>query len=320
MKIGILLINLGTPNAPTARAVRRYLREFLSDPRVIEVPRLIWWFILNGIILNIRPFKSAKLYQAIWTEQGSPLLIESQKQKEALQAALGEGFIVKLGMRYGSPSIQSALAELQKEGVQKIIALPLYPQYSAATTASTFDAIAQVFSKWRALPEFHFIRDYHQHPLYIEALAQQIRSFWTTHPKPDCLLFSFHGLPEKCVQKGDPYAKQCFKTAHLVAKALGLSELEWRVSFQSRVGFARWLQPYTSECLKEWGEHRLDTVHVTCPGFSADCLETLEEIAVQNREVFLSHGGKHFEYIPALNDSKNHIELLKRLVLSGTEA
>ena len=311
---GVLITNLGTPDAPTPAALRKYLAEFLSDPRVIETPRLLWWPILHGIILRVRPRRSARAYRKVWTEAGSPLLAISEKQCGAIRAELesdGDPSLhIELGMRYGNPSIRSALEKLQGYKVRKLIILPLYPQYSAATTASAFDAVAGVLKTWRHIPQLSMITGYHDHPGYIDALAESVRSHWAQSGRPDKLLFSFHGLPKSYVLAGDPYADECRATARLVARQLGLDENLWNISFQSRFGPREWLQPYTDKLLQEWSHRGIGNVQVICPGFAADCLETLEEIAIQNRDLFLSAGGKTFTYIPALNDSPAHITAL----------
>jgi len=317
--LGVLLINLGTPDAPTVPAVRRYLAEFLSDPRVIELPRTLWWPILHGIILRLRPRQSVRSYRGLWTEQGSPLLVIARRQAATLQERLDRHLPVPvrvaLGMRYGNPSIASALADLRDANARRILVLPLYPQYSATTTASGFDAVTAELSTWRWLPELHFVNQYHDEPGYIAALAQSIRAYWAEQGEPDRLLFSFHGIPRTYLLRGDPYGCQCRKTAHLTAEALALAPQHWQIAFQSRVGRKEWLQPYTEETLIAWGREGVKKVHVVCPGFAADCLETLEEIAVTNRDRFLAAGGKEFGYIPALNDRAEHLELLTALVL-----
>ena len=311
---GVLLTNLGTPDAPTPSALRKYLAQFLSDPRVIETPKWLWWFILHGVILRVRPRRSAKAYREVWTEAGSPLLAISEKQCGAVRAELekdaGSPVRVELGMRYGNPSIRSALEKLQAYNVRRLVVLPLYPQYSAATTASTFDAVAGVMKTWRHIPQVSMITSYHDNPGYIDALAESVRSHWAQSGKPDKLLFSFHGLPMSYVLAGDPYADECRATARLLARQLDLDEELWDVSFQSRFGPRKWLQPYTDKLLQEWGKRGIGHVQVICPGFAADCLETLEEIRIQNRDFFLTAGGKTFSYIPALNDRPRHITAL----------
>ena len=309
---GILLTNLGTPDAPTAAALRKYLAQFLSDPRVIDTPRWLWWPLLHGIILRLRPRRSAKAYRKVWTDAGSPLLAISRRQCAAVRSALQAAgpYRVELGMRYGNPSIRAALETLRADQVNNLLILPLYPQYSAATTASTFDAVADVFKSWRQLPALSMINSYHDDPGYIAALTASIRAHWAQYGEPDKLLFSFHGLPKDYVLAGDPYADQCRASARLVAAALELAEAHWAVAFQSRFGPRDWLQPYTDKQLQQWGASGIAHVQVVCPGFSADCLETLEEIALQNRDFFLDAGGKEFSYIPALNDRPDHIAAL----------
>lgn len=310
---GILLINLGTPAAPTIKAVRKYLAEFLSDPRVVEIPRWLWWPILHGVVLNIRPKKSVKLYQKIWTNEGSPLLSISQKQTLALQKKFDQEFSatkIMLAMRYGNPSIDEALKTLKQNNIQKLIVLPLYPQYSAATTASTFDKVISVLKKWRTVPEFIFINHYFDNPDYINAIADSIQQFWQQHGKGEKLLFSFHGLPQNSIAKGDPYYDQCQQTAKLIAEKLQLSEVAWQMVFQSRFGAQKWLQPYCDKTLEQLAKQGCKKIDVICPGFAADCLETLEEMAIRNKKIFLDAGGKQFHYIPALNDSSSHINTL----------
>jgi len=315
---GILLVNLGTPDAPTPAALRRYLGEFLSDPRVTEMPRWLWWLILHGIILRVRPRRSAKNYAKIWTEQGSPLFAISQAQQQALQKVVQENshspIKVVLGMRYGQPSIESALDELRQAHVQRLLILPLYPQYSSSTSASVFDAVSDVLKKWRWLPDIRFISHYHDHPDYIDALANSVQRYWQQHGQPDKLLFSFHGVPKRFFTAGDPYHCECHKTARLVAEQLDLAQSKWQVVFQSRFGREEWLKPYTDHTLEALAKSGTKRVDVVCPGFSADCLETLEEIDQENRDLFLQAGGKDFHYIPALNDDDSHIQALFSLV------
>lgn len=310
MLTGILLVNLGTPDAPTTKALRRYLAEFLWDRRVTELPRWFWWLVLHGVILRIRPASSARLYEKVWTENGSPLLSISKAQAQALQQKLGEEFKVVLAMRYGNPSIASGLEELRN--VERIIILPLYPQYASATTGSSFDAIANVLKTWRRVPDLRFISHYHDHSAYINALIAQIKTYWNEHGVPDKLLFSFHGIPKRFAIAGDPYGDQCHKTAKLVA--LGLEIENWELVFQSRFGREEWLQPYTDHRLIAIAKDGIKRVDVVCPGFSADCLETLDEINRENREVFLEAGGEEFHYIPALNDNDEHIEALVKIL------
>ncbi|WP_462321899.1 ferrochelatase [Halochromatium sp.] len=316
--LGVLMLNLGTPEAPTPTAVRRYLAEFLKDPRVVEVPRPVWWLILHGVILRVRPSRSAKAYQAVWTDKGSPLLDVARRQAAGLQAILSERFgdhvHVELGMRYGKPSVPEALGRLKSLNVRRLLVLPLYPQYSATTTASTFDAVTNELTTWRWLPELRFINHYHDEPGYIDALCDSIRAAAAEKGEPERLLFSFHGIPKRYFMAGDPYHCHCHKTARLVAERLDLDEDRWMVSFQSRVGRDEWLQPYTDETLKLWGADGVESVHVIAPGFSADCLETLEEINVENRSYFIDAGGKDYHYIPCLNDDPAHLETLAGLI------
>ncbi len=312
--IGILLTNLGTPDAPHPSAIRRYLKEFLSDPLVVDTPRWLWWPILYGIILPLRPHKAAKAYQKIWTKAGSPLRVISVLQTQVLQQQLGTSTTVALGMRYGDPNIAAGLAQLQQAGVDKIIVLPLYPQFSHTTTTSTFDAVNSALQTWPTTPELSLIQDYHDHPAYITALADSIRTHWQTHAQADLLLMSFHGIPQRYCDEGDPYYTQCLRTAECLAEALSLTETQWKISFQSRVGREPWLLPYTQQSLEKLAQQGTQSVHVICPGFSADCLETLEEIAMENRDTFLQSGGKEFHYIPCLNAQSDHIELFKQLI------
>ncbi|HYN78980.1 MAG TPA: ferrochelatase [Lamprocystis sp. (in: g-proteobacteria)] len=316
--LGVLLVNLGTPDAPTVAAVRRYLAEFLWDPRVVELPRLIWWLILHAVILRVRPPRTARAYQAVWTAAGSPLLAISKRQAAAVQRALDARLPgpvrVALGMRYGNPSIPSALAELRAANARRILVLPLYPQYSATTTASAFDAVTREISTWRWLPELRFVNQYHNDPGYIAALASSIRAHWAKHGEPERLLLSFHGIPMDYFLSGDPYHCHCQETARLLTEQLGLVKEQWILSFQSRFGTQEWLQPYTDETLKAWGAQGVRSVQVISPGFSADCLETIEEISVENRDYFLESGGESYGYIPCLNDHPEHIEMLAGLV------
>ncbi|EDN67114.1 ferrochelatase [Beggiatoa sp. PS] len=320
---GILLVNLGTPDAPTPAALRDYLGEFLADPRITEMPRWLWWLILHGIILRVRPRRSAQKYQKIWTDTGSPLLKISHAQQKALQQAVDTHFTgplkIAIGMRYGNPSIATGLEQLRQANAQRILILPLYPQYSAPTTGSTFDAIADVLKRWRWLPDIRFISHYPDQPTYISALVTQIKNHWAKYGIPDKLLFSFHGIPKRFFLAGDPYHCECHKTARLVAEQLDLSAEKWQVVFQSRFGREEWLKPYTDHTLTELGKAGINRVDVICPGFAADCLETLEEINQQNRELFLAAGGQEFHYIPALNDNAEHIQALLELVIQHTQ-
>ena len=304
-KVGVLITNLGTPDAPETGAVRRYLREFLSDPRVVEIPRLIWFFILNLVILVVRPRKSAEAYKGVWTEEGSPLLVYSLAQGEGIQERLrqtyGEKVVVRVGMRYGNPSIASQLQAFEDEGVRKLVVLPLYPQYSGSTNGSTFDAVARDFLKRRLLPALRFISHYPDYPPYIQAMADHIRAYRDKHGTADKLVLSFHGVPKRFLLKGDPYFHECHQTSQLLAKALGLADDQWMTTFQSRFGAEEWLQPYTDETMKSLPGQGVKSIQVFCPGFSSDCLETVEEIDEENREYFEEAGGESFAYISALN-------------------
>jgi ferrochelatase len=310
-KIGVLLTNIGTPAAPTTTAVRSYLRKFLSDKRVVELPRLIWWPILYGIILPLRSKRSAKLYQKIWTQEGSPLLLNTQKITKKLKAQLN--CPVELGMQYSDPSIHSALEALRKKKVRKIIVLPLYPQYSATTTASTLDQVANTFKTWRNIPEVCTINNYSSDHGYIQALCDTILKTWQLQGKKH-LLFSFHGIPKRYITAGDPYLEHCKCTVLSITKKLELTDAEWSLAFQSRLGRAEWLTPYTNEVLNSLPKKGITDLHMICPGFAADCLETLEEIVIRGQETFLQAGGKSFYYIPALNDSDEHINVLDNII------
>ena len=315
---GVLLVNLGTPEAPTTSAVRRFLKPFLSDPRVVEYPRLLWWLILNGIILRIRPSRSAKAYQEIWTDEGSPLMLYSQAIAEGVSNRLDsdapDTYRVELAMTYGEPSVASAIDRLQAAGARRLLVLPLYPQYSGTTTASVFDSVSTKLQSMRWIPELRFINQYHDEPGYVAALAASVRDHWEQHGKGEHLLFSFHGVPQYTLMGGDPYHCQCQKTGRLVAEALGLGADDWTLSFQSRVGREEWLRPYTDETVKALGKQGIKRLDVACPGFSTDCLETLEEIAMQNAEFFEEAGGESLHYIPALNARADHIALLGSLI------
>ncbi len=318
-KIGILLTNIGTPDAPTISAVRRYLKEFLSDPRVVEVPKILWQPFLYCVLLRSRPKQSAELYNKIWTVNGSPLLYYSlelaNSVEQVLSNKLATDVFVQVGMRYGNPSIKTALEELRSKKVDRIFVFPLYPQYSATTTASTFDCVAKTFKKWRHIPEIRMLNEYSQHEHYIQALSASIRQHWQTHAK-QYLLFSFHGIPQRYIDLGDPYADQCHATANQVAKALGLEDDAWSVAFQSRLGPTKWLTPYTDKVLAELPQKNIKHIQVICPGFPVDCLETLEEIAIRGKEQFLDAGGTSFEYIAALNDSQLHTDSLVNILFN----
>jgi ferrochelatase len=322
-KTGILLVNLGTPDAPTPQAVRAYLKEFLSDPRVVEIPRVIWWFILNGIILNTRPKKSAAKYASIWLKEGSPLRVHTEKQAAMLQGYLGQRtrapFVVEHAMRYGNPSIPSVLRKLKEQNCQRILVVPLYPQYAASTTATVNDIVFAELQRMRNAPALRTIKHFHDRPGYIKALAGNINDYWMKHGRPDKLLMSFHGLPRYTLDKGDPYHCECHKTGHLLAQELGLKPEQYAISFQSRFGKATWLQPYTTATLKEWGKQKTARVDVVCPGFVADCLETLEEIGMEGREDFRHAGGGEYRYIPCLNDRNDWMHALTELVLDNLQ-
>lgn len=322
-KIGVLITNLGTPDAPTPKALHRYLKEFLWDPRVVEVPRLIWWFALNGVILRIRPRRSAKSYATVFTDEGSPLLFHTKAQAESLESHLQglghDNLVVDFAMRYGNPSISSVLESMFKKGVRKLLVLPLYPQYSGSTAASTFDAISLDFGKRRWLPDFRFVSHYHDFNPFIEAAAKRIEIYWAEHERADKLMFSFHGVPKSYLDKGDPYHCECHKTSRLIAQKLGLRDDEYVTTFQSRFGREEWLKPYTDATLKAFPGQGVKSVQVFCPGFSADCLETIEEIGEENKHYFLEAGGERYEYISALNARPEHIEALAALVLENLQ-
>ncbi len=315
-RTAVLFCNLGTPDTPTTADVRRFLREFLSDRRVVEIPRLLWLAILHGIILRLRPAKSAAKYASIWTSEGSPLKLWTEKQAKLLQGWLaqrGHDVQVRYAMRYGASSIASQLDALKAAGTTRVLILPAYPQYSATTSASLFDAVYAWAATVRNLPELRFVNRYHDHPGYIKALAQSIQRHWKSHGRPDQLLMSFHGVPARTLQLGDPYHCECRKTARLLAEQLGLSDQQFKVTFQSRLGRAKWLQPYTEPSLIALGKAGVQRVDVVCPGFTSDCLETLEEIALEGRAAFLQAGGHEFHYIPCLNDDPAWITALCEL-------
>ena len=312
-RTAVLYCNLGTPDAPTPLAVRRYLAEFLSDQRVVEIPRLLWLLILHGIILRFRPAKSAAKYASIWTPEGSPLKLWTEKQAALLQTALqaqGNHVLVRWAMRYGSGSIASQLDALKTEGVTRVLVLPAYPQYSATTTASVFDAVYQWAARTRSIVELRFVNHYHDHAQYIAALQARVQAHWAEHGRPEVLVMSFHGVPARTLALGDPYHCECFKTARLLAEALGLDKTQYKVTFQSRLGRAKWLEPYTEPTLIAMAQSGTKRVDVVCPGFTSDCLETLEEINMEARHAFLGAGGSDFHYIECLNDSAPGIQAL----------
>ncbi len=316
--IGVLLINLGTPDAPNAKALRRYLGEFLWDPRVVSLPRWLWWLILHGIILRIRPKRSAKLYQQIWLEQGSPLLVYSQQLAQQLSSHLttldDKPVKVELAMRYGNPSIPQGLRALRDANATRIIVLPLYPQYSATTSGSTFDAVSAELQTWRWIPKVDFINHYADNNHYIAAIAKSINQHWQQHGKSEKLLMSFHGLPKSYCQAGDPYYCFCLMTAKNVAKQLQLNDDQWQLVFQSRFGLQPWLQPYCDDVLKKLAKQGVKSVDIICPGFATDCLETLQEIAIEYKHLFMQAGGEQFNYIPALNAGDAHAMMLAKII------
>jgi len=322
-KTGILLVNLGTPDAPTPQAVRRYLKEFLGDPRVVEIPRAVWWLILNGIILNTRPKKSAAKYAAVWMQEGSPLRVHTERQANLLQGYLGERtkapFVVDYAMRYGNPSIADVLRKLKEQNCQRILVVPLYPQYAASTTATVNDIVFAELQQLRNMPALRNIKHFHDHPGYIKALACNINDYWMKNGRPEKLLMSFHGLPQYTLKKGDPYHCECLKTGRLLAEELGLQPEQYAISFQSRFGKAAWLQPYTTATLKQWGKQKIRRADVVCPGFVADCLETLEEIAMEGKEDFLHAGGGEYHYIPCLNERNDWMLALTDLVMDNLQ-
>jgi protoporphyrin/coproporphyrin ferrochelatase len=321
--VGVVLANLGTPDAPDSPALRRYLRQFLLDPRVIELPRPLWWLVLHLFVLPFRPRKSAALYRKVWSAQGSPLLAITRRQGDGVAALLREEVAtplhLRIAMRYGNPSVRSALRELAGLGCRQIAVLPLYPQYAAVTTGSTFDAVAAEFTSWRWVPELRMIHPYHDEPAYVEALAASIREAWAAGEPAEKLLFSFHGIPKRYFEAGDPYYCHCQKTARLVAERLRLPSDRYVVCFQSLFGRGEWLRPYTEDTMRALAAAGVKSLDVICPGFSADCLETLEEIDGLNREIFQHAGGERYRYIPALNDRPDHLRLLADLVLRNID-
>ncbi|WP_322628211.1 ferrochelatase [Halothiobacillus sp.] len=324
-RLGVLLLNLGTPDEPSTPALRRYLKQFLSDPRVIELPKWKWWPILNLVILNLRPAKSAAAYREVWNhhEEGSPLLTITRAQQRGLQsrlsAQMGGPVSVAVGMRYGNPSVGKALAELRDAGARRVLVLPLYPQYAGASTASSFDAVFDELKTWRWMPELRLINHYHRDTGYLDALAASVREHVAEHGQPQKLIMSFHGVPQRYLIAGDPYHCECHVTGRLLAERLGLSEDQWMVTFQSRFGREAWIKPYTDEMLKALPAQGIKHVAVICPGFSADCLETIEEIGQENREYFEAAGGETYHYISALNDRDDHLDALARLIHRHTQ-
>ncbi|EDP99800.1 ferrochelatase [Shewanella benthica] len=315
---GVLLVNLGTPDTPTTKDVRSFLKQFLSDPRVVDLNPLIWKPILNGVILNFRPSKVAKLYQSIWWDEGSPLMVVSQRQRELLAGMLaqvyGQSIPVELGMTYGNPSLALGLDKLKSQGVERIIVLPLYPQYSCSTVAAVSDAIATEYKGWREVPETRINKEYYQHPGYILALASSVKAHWERHGQADKLLMSFHGIPVRYVTEGDPYQGHCEKTSELLAKALGLNRDQWQLCYQSIFGKEEWLTPQTDKTLTSLPTQGVKSVDIISPAFAADCLETLEELSIGGKERFIAAGGERYEFIPCLNTDPAHIALLVELV------
>ena len=317
--VGVLITNLGTPDKPKTKELQIYLKEFLSDPRVIEVPKLFWQLILRTIILNLRPKKVAKLYKSIWKKEGGPLLVMLEKQKKGIVKILRnkkKNVKIEIGMRYGNPSIKLGLEKLRKQKCRRILILPLYPQYCAATTGSTFDKVTEVLRKWRWIPEVRFINNYFEEPLYLDCLIKSIKDSWQEFGKSQKLIFSYHGVPKKYLLKGDPYHCFCQKTTRLVVEKMKLKEKEYMTTFQSRFGPDEWLQPYTDKTLENLPSKNIKKIHIISPGFSSDCLETLEELEVENKEIFMSSGGKKFNYIKCLNDNPEHLNMLALLILN----
>ena len=318
-KIGILITNIGTPDKPNKEALKTYLKEFLSDPRVIEIPKLIWQAILRLIILNLRPQKSAKLYKSIWKKEGGPLLVMLEKQRRGIKKVLQnklKNIKIEIGMRYGNPSIKLGLERLKSKSCRKILVLPLYPQYCAATTGSTFDKVTEILRKWRWIPEIRFVNNYFEESMYIECLVKSIKESWKKFGKTQKLIFSYHGVPKKYLLKGDPYYCFCQKTTRLVAERMKLKKKDYITTFQSKFGPGEWLQPYTDKTLEELPKKGIKKIHILSPGFSSDCLETLEELEVQNKENFLSSGGERYNYIKCLNDDPQHLKMLGFLILN----
>ena len=316
-KIGVLITNLGTPDAPNRKKLKVYLNQFLSDPRVIELPKILWQILLKLVILQVRPSKSAEAYRQIWTDKGSPLLDIANRQLSKIQSSFSsksDNIVFEVGMRYGNPSIPNALLKLQNKQVRRLLVLPMYPQYCAATTGSTFDEVTNVLQKWRWIPEMRFINQYFEEKNYIEALSNSINTFWKNNQKPQKIIFSYHGIPKRYLTNGDPYHCFCLKTTRLVKEHMDLSDDEIMTTFQSRFGREEWLKPYTSETLKELPKQGIKNIHIISPGFSSDCLETLEELEEENKEYFMESGGESYNYIPCLNDNEDHIDVFVNLI------
>jgi len=323
LKVGILLANLGTPDAPTPKALRSYLGQFLMDRRIVEIPRFIWCWILHCIILVVRPKKSAEKYAQIWMKEGSPLFVHSQKQAQLLRGFLSQKvkspFVVELGMSYGNPSMKSAIENLKAQHCDKILLFPLFPQYAASSTAAVYDAVWKVLLKMRNVPAIRTVRHYHDHPAYITALASSVNDYWMINGRPDQLVMSFHGVPRFHLDKGDPYHCECHKTARLLAESLGLTKDKYQVAFQSRFGKQEWLKPYFANTLEALGKAKISRIDVICPGFSSDCLETLEEIAIEGKHIFQSNGGGDYNYIPALNENDAWIHAMTEIALENLQ-
>jgi len=323
LKVGILLANLGTPDAPTPKALRSYLGQFLMDRRIVEIPRFIWCWILHCIILVVRPKKSAEKYAQIWMKEGSPLFVHSQKQAQLLRGFLSQKvkspFVVELGMSYGNPSMKSAIENLKAQHCDKILLFPLFPQYAASSTAAVYDAVWKVLLKMRNVPAIRTVRHYHDHPAYIKALASSVNDYWMINGRPDQLVMSFHGVPRFHLDKGDPYHCECHKTARLLAESLGLNKDKYQVAFQSRFGKQEWLKPYFANTLEALGKAKISRIDVICPGFSSDCLETLEEIAIEGKHIFQSNGGGDYNYIPALNENDAWIHAMTEIAVENLQ-
>jgi len=322
-KIGIILANLGTPEEPKTAAVRKYLGQFLMDRRVVEIPRFIWCWILHFIILVFRPASSAKKYAQIWTAKGSPLLVNAKAQSKLLKKYLvrncKQPVEVSLGMSYGQPSMQKAFNELREKNCTKILLLPLYPQYAASSSASAMDSLWRLLLKTRNVPEIRTIRHYHDHPAYINALKVSVLNYWKKNGKPSKLIMSFHGIPKKSLYQGDPYHCECHKTGRLLAESLNLKDTDYQICFQSRFGKAEWLKPYFAEIIAGLGKQKIENIHVICPGFSSDCLETLEEINMEGKDIFTSNGGRGYKYIPALNTEPLWIKAMAEISTSNLQ-
>ena len=318
-KTGVILVNIGSPEEPSKHAVAKFLRSFLSDSRVVEIPRVIWWLLLNGLVIPLRVKRVAEAYRSIWLPEGSPLTVHTQALAEKVLKTLedsGSDRFTKVSwaMTYGRPSIAEKVEQLTREGADKVLLIPLFPQYSSTTTGAVYDNVANLIKRKRNVPDFYIVKEYHQHPEYIEALALRTEEHWAKYGRNDKLLMSFHGIPENYAARGDPYPQHCQSTANALAVRLKLGPQEWAISYQSRFGKQQWLQPYTSHILEQWGEQGIKSVDVICPAFSADCLETLEEVDVENRKVFIDSGGKNFSMIPCLNSHERHVRMVIKII------